>query len=147
MKQEFFTVIPQNMREYKMSIREADNENDLFRMAFDEVMKDHGLNTDGYMLAWDSFKDGWEAAVRLLNDDGEKIDGRTAGTAPECTQPMLEEAMKAAVANKLLPMYADEGAYLRNWDGMKACINAALAAAPSPQSPAGGEGAGDADKA
>jgi hypothetical protein len=75
MKQEFFTVIPQNMREYKMSIREADNENDLFRMAFDEVMEGHAFDLnnkddlDKYMIAWDSFKDGWEAAVRLLNDD------------------------------------------------------------------------------
>jgi hypothetical protein len=77
MKNGFFAVIPPNMREYQMSIREADNENDLFRLAFDEVMKGHQLDTDGYMFAWESFKDGWEAAVRLLNDDAE-IDAKLA---------------------------------------------------------------------
>lgn len=52
----------------------------------------------------------------------------------ECTQPMLEAAMKAAVASGVIAKYADEEAYLRNWDSIKACVNAALAAAPSPAS-------------
>lgn len=76
MKQEFFTVIPQNMREYEMSIREADIENDLFRIAFEKaVAPDQGDDPIGpydEMLAYDFFKAGWEAAVELLNDDKEK---------------------------------------------------------------------------
>jgi hypothetical protein len=44
---------------------------------------------------------------------------------------MLEAAMKVAVASGLIAKYADGESYLRNWDGMKACVNAALAAAPT----------------
>jgi hypothetical protein len=76
MRQKFFTVIPQNMVEYQMSIREADLENDWFRMAFEEAYKsDKPQNNMEELIAWDFFKYGWEAAVRLLNDDdtqGEK---------------------------------------------------------------------------
>lgn len=67
--------------------------------------------------------------------------GRTAEAPAECTQPMLEAAMKAAVTAKMFPPSGSEDAYLRYWYGMKAGINAALAAAPSPQR--GKEGCND----
>jgi hypothetical protein len=49
----------------------------------------------------------------------------------ECSQEMLEAAMKAAVANGVIARYVDADAYLRNWEGMKTIISAALAAAPA----------------
>jgi hypothetical protein len=74
MKNEYFTVIPQNMVAYQMSIREADNENDLFRIAFDDAIKEDPVAMDDprYMEFYDFFKYGWAAAVRLLNDDDDK---------------------------------------------------------------------------
>lgn len=82
MKDEYFTVWPQNMVPYQMSIREADLENDLFRIAFDEACKsDKPENTMEELFAWDFFRYGWEAAVRLLKDDGEKSSApKGAGT-------------------------------------------------------------------
>lgn len=75
MKNEFFTVIPQNMREYQMSIREADHENDVFRQAFEASLVDDPVKDTDQLFAFDFFKYGWEAAVRLLNDDDEKANG------------------------------------------------------------------------
>jgi hypothetical protein len=79
--------------------------------------------------------DGWYKNIDLSVCP---FDGRTASTAPaapvECTQAMLESAMKAAVAAKLFPKFGGEDAYLSYWSGMKASVNAALAAAPSPLS-------------
>jgi hypothetical protein len=72
MKNEFFTVIPQNMREYQMSIREADNENDIFREAFEAAMVEDPVKVEDQLFAFDFFRYGWEAAVRLLNDDDQK---------------------------------------------------------------------------
>lgn len=73
MKDDKFTVIPQNMRPYEMSVREADLENDLFRIAFNEACTDDKpADTREELLAWDFFRYGWEAAVRLLNDDAER---------------------------------------------------------------------------
>ena len=71
MKNGFFTVWPQNMVSYQMSIREADNENAIFRIAFDEIIKADPIphSHPDYMLAWDFFGYGWTAAVRCLNDD------------------------------------------------------------------------------
>jgi len=65
-----------------MSIREADLENDTFRMQFEAALKGEGaeLDTADQLLAWDFFKHGWEAAVRCLNDDDEK---RAAFVVPE----------------------------------------------------------------
>ena len=74
MRNDKFTVIPQNMQAYEMSVREADNENDLFRVAFDDSIRGDSScslktpeDTDRYMLAYDYFRDGWEAAVRILD--------------------------------------------------------------------------------
>lgn len=47
----------------------------------------------------------------------------------EVTQEMLNAAMKTAVQAGMIPSHADEETYLRNWDGMKAALRAALAAA------------------
>ena len=70
MKDDKFTVIWPNLRETQMSIREADAENDVFRMAFEEVCKDDKPEDAAQELyAWDFFKYGWEAAVKALNDD------------------------------------------------------------------------------
>lgn len=53
-----------------MSVRDADLENDLFRVAFDDACKDDKpADAREELLAWDFFKYGWEAAVRCLNDD------------------------------------------------------------------------------
>jgi hypothetical protein len=62
---------------------------------------------------------------------GAQPDQRESAAEEGCTQPMLEAAMKVAVASGLIAKYADGESYLRNWDGMKACVNAALAAAPT----------------
>lgn len=48
----------------------------------------------------------------------------------QVTQEMLEAAMKAAVQTGLLPKYADGDTYLKRWDAMKQCIQAAIDAAP-----------------
>lgn len=48
----------------------------------------------------------------------------------QVTQDMLEAAMKAAVRTELLPKYADGETYLKRWDAMKQCIQAAIDAAP-----------------
>jgi len=70
MKEEMFTVVHPNLKQTQMSIREADLENDIFRIAFDEACKNDKPQTPAEELfAWDFFKYGWEAAVRLLNDD------------------------------------------------------------------------------
>ena len=70
MKNDTFTVIPQNMVEYQMSVREADLENDLFRIAFHDACKeDKPDGTAEQLFALDFFKYGWEAAVGCLSDD------------------------------------------------------------------------------
>lgn len=49
----------------------------------------------------------------------------------QCTEEMLEAAVKKAVQVGLLPKYADgEQQYLRNWNNMRAVVEAALAVAP-----------------
>lgn len=48
------------------------------------------------------------------------------------SQSALEAAMKAAVACGMIPRHADEAMYLRNWDGMKAVLDAALAVQQAP---------------
>jgi hypothetical protein len=67
----------------------------------------------------------------LTAEAGAQPDQRESAAEGGCTQPMLEAAMKVAVASGLIAKYADGESYLRNWDGMKACVNAALAAAPT----------------
>lgn len=42
------------------------------------------------------------------------------------TEEMLTAAMKKAVETGLLPKHADEQTYIKNWDGMKAVLQAAL---------------------
>jgi len=80
MRDDTFTVIPPNMREYPMSVREADMENDLFRVAFDDACKeDKPENAEQELFAWDFFRYGWEAAVRLLNDDAERAAAQGTG--------------------------------------------------------------------
>lgn len=65
-----FTVVHQNMRETEMSVRDADNENDVFREAFEAYLReDPQEGALEEMVAYDFFKAGWEAAVRELNDD------------------------------------------------------------------------------
>lgn len=67
MRDDTFTVIPQNMEAYKMSVREASFENDLCCVAFDEACKmDKPTGGTDEMLAWDFFKYGWAGAVRCL---------------------------------------------------------------------------------
>ncbi len=44
----------------------------------------------------------------------------------EVTQEMLNAAMKKAVETKILQKSVDEETYLRNWDGMKKVLEAAL---------------------
>lgn len=46
------------------------------------------------------------------------------------TQEMLEAAMKKAVETGLVPKFADEDFYLKRWDAMKQCLQAALDVAP-----------------
>lgn len=94
MRDDTFTVIPPNMREYPMSVREADMENDLFRVAFDDACKeDKPENAEQELFAWDFFRYGWEAAVRLLNDDAERAAAQPAEGAGQAGQ----------VAKDLLP--------------------------------------------
>ena len=47
----------------------------------------------------------------------------------EVTQKMLEAAMKKAVETGVLAKSVDEETYLKNWDGMKKALQAALDAA------------------
>lgn len=90
MKNDTFVVIPQNMCEYRMSIREADLENDDFRIAFDEACADDKpQDAKEELFAWDFFKYGWEAAVRLLNDDADRVP----------TSPQFMAMMKNLVAS------------------------------------------------
>jgi len=42
------------------------------------------------------------------------------------TDEMLEAAMKSAVKNGMLPEVVDEDTYLKNWQRMKAVLDAAL---------------------
>lgn len=49
------------------------------------------------------------------------------------TDEMLQAAMQKAVETGLLPKFADPETYLKRWDGMKQCIQAALDAAPVQQ--------------
>jgi len=42
------------------------------------------------------------------------------------TQELLELAMKKAVEVGLIPEYADEETYLRNWEGMRQVLTAVL---------------------
>lgn len=46
----------------------------------------------------------------------------------EVTQEMLNAAMKKAVETGLVPKHSDPDTYLKQWDAMKACLAAALAA-------------------
>jgi hypothetical protein len=78
MKNDKFTVTHQNMTQQEMSVRDADHENDLFREAFEAAIKDENLSAEQQFFALDFFIGGWEAAVRLLNDDTERA---TAGNA------------------------------------------------------------------
>jgi hypothetical protein len=49
----------------------------------------------------------------------------------QCTEEMLNAAVKKAVAVGLIPKYAaGEEVYLKNWDGVKAVVEAALAMTP-----------------
>jgi hypothetical protein len=67
MRSDTFTVIPQNMRAYPMSVRVADIENDLYREAFDAARaEDQVTDPREVMLSHDFFKYGWEAAVQKL---------------------------------------------------------------------------------
>lgn len=45
-----------------------------------------------------------------------------------CTHEMLKAAMKVAVQHKIIPSHSFEETYLKNWNGMKAAIDAAIAA-------------------
>ena len=50
----------------------------------------------------------------------------------ECTEEMLIAAVKKAVEIGLLPKYAaGEETYLKNWNGIRAIVEAALDKAPS----------------
>lgn len=42
------------------------------------------------------------------------------------TQEMLNVAMKKAVELGVFPKHPTPGAYIKNWDAMKACLEAAL---------------------
>ena len=46
----------------------------------------------------------------------------------EVTQEMLNAAMKKAVELGVFPKHAGADDYLKHWDAMKACLEAALAA-------------------
>lgn len=46
----------------------------------------------------------------------------------EVTQEMLNAAMKKAVELGVFPAQPGPDAYLKNWDAMKACLEAALVA-------------------
>jgi len=48
----------------------------------------------------------------------------------EVTQEMLEAAMKKAVQTGLVPKHVDGDTYLKNWDAMKQCLQAAQDVAP-----------------
>lgn len=48
----------------------------------------------------------------------------------QVTEEMLAAAMKKAVESGLLPKHADSETYLKKWDGMKQCLQAALDVAP-----------------
>jgi hypothetical protein len=76
------------------------------------------------------------AAIEAHTKAGKVQEEQSAGAQGECTQSMLEAAMRAAVTSGVLPKQADEERYLRNWNGMRASINAALAAAPAPDNAA-----------
>lgn len=52
----------------------------------------------------------------------------TACSVAEVTQEMLNAGVKAAVKSGIIPKYAGENEYLKNWDGIKAVIRAALLA-------------------
>lgn len=89
MKNDTFTVVHPNLATEQMSVRKADVENDLFRVAFDEACKDEPADAREELLAWDFFKYGWEAAVRLLNDDAERAAAQEAPTHP--TQALSQQ--------------------------------------------------------
>lgn len=46
----------------------------------------------------------------------------------EVTQEMLNAAMKKAVETGLVPKVCDPESYLKHWNAMKACLEAAMAA-------------------
>lgn len=53
----------------------------------------------------------------------ERIDGKKM---PQVTDAMLHAAMKKAVELGLIPKQVDAETYLKNWDGMKLILQAAL---------------------
>jgi hypothetical protein len=62
----------------------------------------------------------------------------TSGEAAVCTDAMLRAAMKAAVAGGIVPKWMiGEESYLLHWNGMKVCIEAALAAKAEQSNSAG----------
>lgn len=129
MKNGTFTVIPQNMREYQMSIREADHENDLFREAYDAVRREDGITDPReQILASDYFKEGWESAVRCLNDDAERA-APVASLIP-APEPMQE---LSALLNALRTAWHISGVVHQRADIADAIIRAEkFLAAPTP---------------
>lgn len=107
---------------------------------FERTLAPMGLPTDAFeriasgeyaSLATRGMWYGWKAARRLLVQPG-----FAQVQASECTQAMLEAAMKAAVASGLVPKYVDTETYLRHWNGMQSCIEAALSAGAQSGTPA-----------
>lgn len=71
MRNDTFTVVAHNLTVYQMSVREPDMENDLFRIAFEEFVEEMKIPQEKQHEALWYFTDGWNAAVKYLNDDEE----------------------------------------------------------------------------
>lgn len=73
-----------------------------------------------------SAEDRINTAVLFVAKDLHRALGVLSDGIHGVTQEMLEAAMKEAVKNGLLQPYADAELYLKRWDLMKSCIQAAL---------------------
>lgn len=61
------------MKEYEYSIRDPIPDNDDFRLAFEATLSEDTISDPAeVLLAFDFFKAGWEAAVRVLQDEEPK---------------------------------------------------------------------------
>lgn len=66
LKQSFFRSFDDR---FDISIRDANIENDNFRIEFETSTKGDTLNDNEMFIALDYFTAGWEAAVKSLKDD------------------------------------------------------------------------------
>jgi hypothetical protein len=68
----------------------------------------------------------FEKGLKANKDDGAEVPCNVGLDAPVVDEEMLIRAMRKAVDVGLIPKWADEELYLKNWDGMKKVLQAAV---------------------